>query len=570
MAGQTRLATLSAQTAKSSFLKGIGQREKRKIEWSHFTRNISSETNSSKSFFITTPIFYVNSQPHIGHLYSALLADAAHRFQQLQGKPTQTTIFSTGTDEHGLKVQRAAALNGSDPLRFCNDVSEKFKSLFDSADVKYTHYVRTTEEKHKLAVEHFFGRLRERGHIYRGNYSGWYCVPDEAFLTEAQVQEVTLPSGEKRLVSAESGQPVDWNSEDNYMFELSKFQSDLLYWLNDEKRVQPKRFREQLRRWLDDDLRDLSVSRPSARVSWGIPVPDDDLHTIYVWVDALINYLTVSGYPKLDLWPPDVQVLGKDILRFHGIYWPALLIGAGLEPPRSILCHSHWTVEGQKMSKSLGNVVCPEDCIKRYSADGLRYLLLRMGTPHFDSNWSEANAVHLLNVELADTLGNLLSRCTAPSLNPNRQVLPLNPQFLQEMPLSGQKLVEQLINLPAAVGNHYSDFNFYRGLEVVVAAARRANAFVQEEKPWELKNLPDRTKLDSVLRVALETVRMAGIALQPVVPSVASQILDTLGIPIHQRSWANLQAGFEDPKHRHLSTSFSLGPRKKLFTKIKL
>lgn len=564
----TMLVTLVAETSRCSFVKIIRYKDNWKSRLAWCTRSIYNESKAKKSFFITTPIFYVNAQPHIGHLYSALLADAACRFQHLQGIPAHSTIFSTGTDEHGLKIQQAAALSGCNPLKFCTSVSDKFKTVFDLGDIKYTHYIRTVEERHKYAVAHFFNTLMERGHIYRGNYSGWYCVADEAFLTEAQVQEVTLSSGEKKLVSAESGHLVEWNSEENYMFRLSKFQSDLNHWLKDDKRVQPKRFHEQLKRWLNEDLKDLSISRPGARVSWGIPVPGDNLQTIYVWVDALINYLTVSGYPELRLWPPDIQVLGKDILRFHGVYWPALLLGIGLEPPRSLICHSHWTVEGEKMSKSLGNVVCPQDLIKRFSADGLRYMLLRLGTPHSDNNWSESNAVNLLNIELADTLGNLLNRCTAPSLNPNQQVPPLNFQYLKEMPLAGQKLVEQLVDLPSAVEKHYYNFNFYHGLEIVMAVVRQANVFIQEEKPWELKDLPDRTKLDSILRVALETVRIAGVALQPIVPTLASQVLDTLGVPLNKRSWNSVQEGFNDSQHSHLMSSLNLGPRKKLFTKI--
>lgn len=569
MIRQIMFSRMTAQTARFSFVK-CGSRNKRKMIVTQCIRSISSETSSDGHFFITTPIFYVNAEPHIGHLYSALLADAACRFQQLHGLPVNSVLFSTGTDEHGLKIEQAAVANGSDPLQFCNKVSHKFRYLFDLANISYTQYVRTVEERHKCAVKHFFSKLMDRGHIYLGDYSGWYCVSDETFLTEAQVHEITLPSSEKRLVSAESGHPVEWNTENNYMFKLSQFQSDLQYWLKDDKRVQPKRFHQQLQRWVNEDLQDLSVSRPSYRVSWGIPVPGDTLHTIYVWVDALINYLTAAGYPNTELWPPDVQVLGKDILRFHGVYWPALLIGIGLEPPRSLLCHSHWTVEGEKMSKSLGNVVCPQDCIKRYSADGLRYLLLRGGTPHSDSNWSEAHAVHILNVELADALGNLLSRCTAPSLNPNQLMPPLDHQYLKKMPLAGQKLVEQLVELPCIIEKHYHDFNFYHGIEVAMAAVRQANAFVQEEKPWELKNLPDSDHLDSVLRVALETVRMVGIALQPVVPTLASQLLDSLGVPVHHRAWVNLKDGFSNAQYDNLSSSFNLGPRKKLFTKIKL
>lgn len=520
------------------------------------------------NFFVTTPIFYVNAEPHIGHLHSVLLADATHRFQKLRN-PALTSIFSTGTDEHGLKIQQSSLASGCEPRVFCDQVSSKFKSLFDSADIGYTDYVRTVEDRHKVAVKHFFNKLKENGHIYRGNYSGWYCVSDEAYLTELQVREVQLPSGEKQLVSVDSGHPVEWNSEDNYMFKLSNFCSDLQYWLKDDQRVQPERYLHEIRGWLREDLHDLSVSRPQKRVSWGIPVPGNDQHTIYVWVDALINYLTVSGYPDLHTWPPNVQVIGKDILRFHGIYWPALLMAAGLEPPNTLLCHSHWTVEGEKMSKSKGNVICPTDRMERYTSDGLRYFLLREGTPHSDSSWSDTRAIRLLNAELADSLGNLLNRCSAPSLNPFQQRPPLCPHYRANMPLSGQKLVEQLIELPDIVEKHYSSFNFYRGIDVIMAAVRQANVYVQEEKPWELKNQTDRTKLDSVLRVALETVQTAGIALQPIVPRLSSRLLDATGVPNHQRCWNSMRDGFYKENQNELSTPYTLGQRTKLFGKIK-
>ncbi|XP_063611184.1 methionine--tRNA ligase, mitochondrial-like [Penaeus indicus] len=540
-------------------LSGIRHSDSEKVD--------KSETTTGR-YFVTTPIFYVNAEPHIGHVHSALLADAAQRFQKLQN-PAISTTFSTGTDEHGLKIQQSSMASDCDPLAFCNQVSHKFKALFDLVDIGYTDYIRTVEDRHKIAVGHFFNKLKDNGHIYQGNYSGWYCVSDEAYLTELQVREVQLQSGEKQLVSLESGHPVEWNSEDNYMFRLSSFQQDLQYWLNDDQRVQPERYLQQLRGWVSEELHDLSVSRPKKRVSWGIPVPGDSKHTIYVWVDALVNYLTVAGYPDQMVWPPDVQVLGKDILRFHGIYWPALLMAAGLDPPNKLLCHSHWTVEGEKMSKSKGNVVCPKDRVERFTSDGLRYFLLREGTPHSDSSWSDTRAVRLLNAELADSLGNLMNRCTAQSLNPHQQRPPLCPQYKENMPLSGQKLVEQLAVLPDLVEKHYTDFNFYRGIDVIMAAVRQANVFVQEERPWELKNQTDRRRLDSVLRVALEAVCTAGIALQPIVPRLASCLLDATGVPDHQRCWNSLREGFYNVNQDDLSTSYKLGTRTKLFRKIK-
>ncbi|CAL4143700.1 unnamed protein product, partial [Meganyctiphanes norvegica] len=245
--------------------------------------------NNQDNSFITTPIFYVNAQPHIGHLYTALLADAAHRFQELQC--VENTLLITGTDEHGLKIQKAAANAKIDPQTFCDQVSVKFKNLFDLADIKYTDYIRTTEQRHRNAVEHFYQQLHKNGFIYQGSYDGWYCVSDEAFLTESQVQEVKLPNGETQHISIESGHQVEWSRENNYMFKLSHFQNDLKYWLRDENRVRPKRFHDQLQMWLSEELPDLSVSRPRSRVAWGIPVPENYIVKHYFIDKVYINYL---------------------------------------------------------------------------------------------------------------------------------------------------------------------------------------------------------------------------------------------------------------------------------------
>ncbi|XP_068228435.1 methionine--tRNA ligase, mitochondrial [Palaemon carinicauda] len=528
-----------------------------------------SASNTGK-YFITTPIFYVNAQPHIGHLHSALLADASYRFQLLKNKDNHIkTLFSTGTDEHGLKIQQSAAKKGLPPIEFCNEISEKFRRLFDAANIGYTDYVRTVEERHVNAVRNFFQTIVDRGHIYKGAYSGWYCISDEAYLTDTQVKEV-INSGAKQFISIESGHPVEWNSEENYMFRLSDFQDDLKYWLKSDDRVQPKRFLEELRIWLEDDLRDLSVSRPKDRVSWGISVPNDENHNIYVWVDALVNYLTVAGYPNLSSWPPDVQVLGKDILRFHGIYWPALLMAAGLEPPKKLLCHSHWKINDQKMSKSLGNIVCPFNCIESYSSDGLRYFLLREGTAHSDNNWSDTRVVRLLNAELANSLGNLLNRCSAPSLNPNQEFPSLSLQYLNDISPVGKQLIELIHTLPKEVENHYDNFNFYRAVDVIMAVVHSANVFVQEEKPWELKNMTDRSKLDSILRIALETVRVVGIALLPVIPILASKLLDSIGVMKHNRYWEDIENVFSKENEKYLCNTYKLGSRTKFFSKLKV
>ncbi|KAJ8031056.1 Methionine--tRNA ligase, mitochondrial [Holothuria leucospilota] len=348
-------------------------------------RNISytSSLLNGKPVYISTPIFYVNAVPHIGHLYSVVLADFFHRYMKMTG--TTDAMFSTGTDEHGLKVQQAAASAGKDPKLFCDEVSQEFKRLFDCSDVAYTDYIRTTEERHRKAVKCFWEELFSRGFIYKGHYEGWYSTSDETFLPEGQITDGTDKNGQKIKVSVDSGNTVEWTTETNYMFKLSEFGDHLMKWLEtNPKSVQPTKFHSMVKTWVRAGLKDLSVSRQKSRLEWGIPVPGDDSQTIYVWLDALVNYLTVCGYPDSLCGWPGINIVGKDILKFHAIYWPAFLMAAGLEPPQAVVCHSHWTMDNFKMSKSRGNVVDPFDQLKKYSSDGLRYFLLREGVLHSD------------------------------------------------------------------------------------------------------------------------------------------------------------------------------------------
>ena len=519
------------------------------------------QSHASRESLVSTPIFYVNAAPHLGHLYTVTIADAVHRFHEMQGHASHLT---TGTDEHGLKIQQAASANNTSPQQFCDLNSAHFQSLFDASNISYTKFIRTTDNDHINAVQHFYRCLVERGHVYKGDYSGWYCVSDESFLTESQVVNHKLANGEFIKVSSESLNPVEWSTEINYKFKLSQSKSDLEYWLKSDDRVKPKRFLEDLRRMVAGDLFDLSISRPMERVSWGVPVPDDPAHSVYVWVDALVNYLSAVGYPNTTnfIWPPNCQVLGKDILKFHGIYWPSLLMAAGLEPPRQLLVHSHWTVDGVKMSKSLGNVVCPRQAIQTLSADGVRYCLLRQGTPHSDGSWREAEAISLVNAELADTLGNLVHRCTGKALNTDNIFPSIQPEFMESSP-TAKELVTLLAGLGSEVAHCYEEYNFYEGIECIMRAVRCANLMVQEEKPWELKS--DREHLDSVVHLALSAGHAAALLLQPIVPEYASRLLDTLGVPRHMRTWGNVD---RFPCIKHMPTP--LGVRVAPFKKIKL
>lgn len=515
------------------------------------------EAGAARAFF-TTPIFYVNAAPHIGHLYSAVLADALCRHRRLLAPraAAAATRFSTGTDEHGLKIQQAAAAAGLSPAELCDRVSAQFRRLFGQAHVAATDFVRTTEPRHRAAVQHFWRRLQARGLLYKGVYEGWYCASDECFVPEAKVTRLPGASGAPRPVSLESGHPVAWTREENYIFRLSEFREPLRRWLRAHPRaVTPEPFYRLVLQWLEEELPDLSVSRRRSHLHWGIPVPGDESQTIYVWLDALVNYLTVIGYPDAQFeawWPGAVHVIGKDILKFHGIYWPALLLGAGLSPPRRICVHSHWTVSGQKMSKSLGNVVDPGACLDRYTVDGFRYFLLRQGVPNWDCDYYEEKVVKLLDSELADALGGLLNRCTAPRINPSgtypvfcTDCFPREPGLvgpLVRAQAEDYALVRAVATLPQQVADHYDNFQIYKALDAVSNCVRQTNGFVQRHAPWKLnwESPVDAPWLGTVLHVTMECLRVFGTLLQPVTPNLADKLLCRLGVLAIERGLGEL------------------------------
>ncbi|KAG7224792.1 hypothetical protein INR49_013505 [Caranx melampygus] len=474
---------------------------------------LSQQCEDERSYYITTPIFYVNASPHLGHLYSAVIADCFHRYKLLKGLDSK---FSTGTDEHGLKIQQAAEAAGKDPLTFCTDVSERFKHLFSSCNISYTDYIRTTEQRHRQAVEHFWSVLWKKGLIYKGHYEGWYSTQDESFLTPSQVSDAVDSSGREIKVSLESGHKVEWMKEDNYMFRLSAFRSQLLDWLRGNPRaVQPEHFYETVVQWLQHDLQDLSVSRQRSRLQWGILVPGDPEQTIYVWLDALVNYLTVAGYPDNHdrWWNVAHHVIGKDILKFHAIYWPAFLLGAGLPLPQTIHVHSHWTAGGKKMSKSLGNVVDPLQRSQMFTTDGMRYFLLRQGVPDSDCDYTDDKVIKLLNAELADSLGVLPKRTGGRAMAEDYHML------------------DAVRNLPAVVEQHYESMHVYKALEAITACVRQTNGFVQRHAPWKLdkRNSEEQRWLDTIIHVSLECLRIYGTLLQPIVPEISSKLLSRLG-----------------------------------------
>ncbi|XP_050440867.1 methionine--tRNA ligase, mitochondrial [Adelges cooleyi] len=490
------------------------------------------------SYFITTPIFYVNASPHIGHLYSALIADASARFQKLIN-PSINILFSTGTDEHGLKVQKAAEANKMSVDKYCDIISNSYRSTFQTFDVGHTSFIRTTSDRHKKCVSRFWDKIRP--HMTEGKYTGWYCMADETFLSEDQIER----TNDGVRVSKESGRPVEWAEEDNYKFDLRPFKEDLQNWLSDPHRIKPKVFHDILCREVND-LYEISLSRPKSRVDWGVPVPGDSGQTVYVWLDALVNYLTVSGYPDGGFWPPDVHVCGKDILKFHGVFWPIFLIAAGLQLPKRIFVHSHWKVDDEKMSKTKGNVVDPVGAGRAYTESGLRYFLLREGTAHSDGNYSDVKIRRILNSELADTMGNLLNRCCGKAINPHLIYHKSNPEAFMNLSTDPnfRELDQRLNKLADVVAGHYEELNFYKGIDEIVATLQCCNRFFEHNRPWELAKSDDLDKLSSILHVTLETLRMSAITLQPIVPALADRLLNKLNVD--NRNWDQIKPNWID------------------------
>jgi methionyl-tRNA synthetase len=397
--------------------------------------------SSAKPYYITTPIFYVNAgengfplmclkyrnsadlsvAPHVGHLYTMVLTDILKRWQVLKGNKA---ILCTGTDEHGMKIQQAASRAKLEPKEFCDEGAEVFKKLAQKAGLSNDHFIRTTDQDHKEAVQYVWSLLKERGYIYASKHEGWYCVSDETFYPESAIEKRLDPfNGRIFMASSETGKEVEWTSEPNYHFRLSAFKDRLLdFYKENQQFVVPASRMNDVVRWVSEGLEDLSISRPVGRLSWGIRVPDDESQTIYVWLDALVNYITKAGFPwapgneSAGGWPADVQVIGKDIVRFHCIYWPAFLLALDIPPPKQILTHAHWTLGKQKMAKSTGNVVNPFFAIDRFGVDTMRYYLAHDGGITDDADYENLYIVEKYKKGLKGGLGNLVSRITRTKL----------------------------------------------------------------------------------------------------------------------------------------------------------
>ena len=485
----------------------------------------------SKRFYVTTPIYYVNGAPHIGHAYTSIATDVLARFKRLDGFDV---FFLTGTDEHGQKVERAATDAGTDPQSFTDRVSADFRDMADKMGVSYDDYIRTTEDRHKRSCTELWRRIAAAGHIYLGHYEGWYAVRDEAFYDEA---ELTAAADGTKL--APTGAPVAWVREPSYFFRLSAFQDALLKLYEDQPDfILPSGRRNEVLSFVRGGLRDLSVSRTS--FTWGIPVPDAPGHVMYVWLDALNNYVTACGFPDPDaprwrFWPADVHVVGKDIIRFHAVYWPAFLMAAGLPLPKHISSHGWWTVEGEKMSKSLGNVIEPRQLVATYGLDPVRYFLLREKPFGGDGTISHPALVSRINVELANELGNLAQRSLSLIARNLGGILPARGEATAE----DTALLDAAGALPDVLRERLDRQVFHEALEEVWKIVRAANAYIDHQAPWALrKTNPPRMAV--VLRVLVDTVRVVATVLQPFMPGSMARMLDQLGVPEGARDFTAL------------------------------
>ncbi|TDZ40001.1 putative methionine--tRNA ligase [Colletotrichum spinosum] len=515
----------------------------------------SSDSSNEKPYYVTTPIFYVNAAPHVGHMYSMLLADFFKRWEALKGR---RAILCTGTDEHGSKVQQAAARQGVAPKELCDATSDKFRELARHIGMDNDHFIRTTDEDHKEAVQYFWTVLRDRGYIYESKHEGWYCVSDECFYAADEVHRTQVPlTGRIIMASVETGNEVEWVEEKNYHFRMTALKERLLrFYAENPDWIVPRARLSEVVAWVTNNLEDLSISRPVQRLDWGVRVPGDPSQTIYVWVDALVNYLTKAGYPRWQPgrereggWPADLHVIGKDIVRFHGVYWPALLMALDLPLPKQLLTHAHWTLGKKKMSKSVGNVVNPFFAVDRWGLDAMRYFMLNDGGIARDADYENSLVMARYAKDLQSTLGNLVSRVT------KAKTWALQPSVawaMQHGDAVGSNFARSegfkaLVNgMAQNMSNHVDQLNPNQAIGSVFDVLVEANKYISEAAPWKLvksSDPADKATFHEVLYMTAEAVRVGCILLQPVMPTKTEKVLDMLGVEKDKRHFKDAVFG---------------------------
>jgi len=476
--------------------------------------------SSHTTFYITTPIYYVNAEPHIGHAYSTIVADVIARFYQLAGFET---FFLTGTDEHGNKVVEAAEKSGETVKAYVDRISKTFKETWPKLDIANNYFVRTTDRNHQDTVREILSKVYAKGNIYFSDYEGKYCIGCERFYTDTELvgNKCPIHMSEPKLIK-----------EENYFFAMSKYQDWLMDYIDKHPDfIRPERYRNEVMAFLREPLEDLCISRPKKRLSWGIPLPFDENYVTYVWFDALINYISALGYPEGErfkrFWPVAQHIIAKDILKPHGIFWPCMLKAAGIEPYQHLNVHGYWNVDAGKMSKSLGNIVRPLDLATQYGLDAFRYFLLRDMVFGLDSDFSEEALVRRLNADLANDFGNLVSRSMTMAVNYFEGLLPA-PGTLEEADIGLKEVALKVIDDYKGM---MQEFAFHKALISVWELIGRANKYIDTMKPWEMAK-SNTERLGTVLNTITEVIRIVSVLLWPVMPQTAEKTQHQLGLGI--------------------------------------